>query len=349
MRPVSHREGTTGAGLHDAVVRGTLRRRVGRSRSVPFAPTALDDELLAAVDEAVARRRPLGVVLPFPGTPAPILLGTATLIGAIRRTVALDVEVAVVSPRLSARALYEELAFDDQRISEFIPRTTVGLDGIPRIVGRPSRDSGGRLHIANDLSRIRDSMDRLQGIVIDGLAATAGELGRLLASRPGVSVVYLTTDPFDPGLGRIRAVGGLVWGWDAESLAGLSGPAGRPRAVDAGPLLVRSEVLAVVAAAEVMVWEPDPGRDHGFDDAMHLLWEALWQLSRAYGTSPEEYGAADAMRWAWGVHNLLALLPIRPGDYDCWVGGNPYAIRLGQAPQTARAYARYVNGSLRDA
>ncbi|SRR6266568_8097346 len=199
----------SGAGLREAVIRGTLRRRRGRGRSAPFAPTALDDELLAAVDEAVARRRPLGVVLPFPGTPAPILLGTATLIGAIRRTAVLDVEVAVVSPRLSARELYEELTFDDQRISEFIPRTTVGLDGIPRIIGRPSRDSGGRLHIANDLSRIRDSMDRLQGIVVDGQAATASELGRLLASRPGVSVVYLTADPFDPGLDRIRAAGGL--------------------------------------------------------------------------------------------------------------------------------------------
>jgi hypothetical protein len=339
----------SGAGLREAVIRGTLRRRLGHGRSAPFAPTALDDELLAAADEAVARRRPLGVVLPFPGTPAPIVLGTAALIGAIRRTESLDVEVAVVSSRLSARELYEELAFDDQRISEFIPRTTIGLDGIPRVVGRPSRDTGGRLHIANDLSRIRNCLDRLHGIVVDGQAAPAAELDRLLAKSPDLSVLYLTTDLFDPGLDRIRAAGGLVWGWDAESLADLTGPAARPRAVDAGPLLVPSEVLSAVATAEVVIWEPDPGRDHGFDDAMRLLWEALWRLSRAYGTSPGEYGAADAMRWAWGVYNVLALLPIRPGDYDYWVGGNPYAIRLGQAPQTARAYARHVEGALRDA
>jgi hypothetical protein len=338
-----------GAGLREAVLRGTLRRRLGRGRSAPFAPTALDDELLAVADEAVARRRPLGVVLPFPGTPAPILLGTATLVGAIRRTGALDVEVAVVSPRLSARELYEELTFDDQRISDFIPRTTVGPDGIARVVGRPGRDTGGRLHIANDLSRVRGTMDRLQGIVVDGQAATASELDRLLAHGTGVPVVYLTADPFDPGLERIRAVGGLVWGWDAQSLGELSGPAARPRAIDAGPLLAPSRVLAGAAAAEVVIWEPAPGRDHGFDDALRLLWDALWQLSRSYGASPGEYGAADAMRWAWGVYNLLALLPIRPGDYDRWVGANPYALRLGQSPVTARAYAWYVTGPVRDA
>lgn len=337
------------AGLREAVIRGTLKRRLGHGRSAPFAPTALDDELLAAADEAVARRRPLGVVLPFPGTPAPIVLGTAALIGAIRRTELLDVEVAVVSSRLSARELYEELAFDDQRISEFIPRTTIGLDGVPHVIGRPSHDTGGRLHIANDLTRMRNSLDRLHGIVVDGQTAPAAELSRLLANHSDLSVIYLTTDPFDPGLDRIRSADGLIWGWDAESLADLAGPAVRLRAIDAGPLLVSSEVLSAVATAEVVVWEPDPGRDHGFDDAMRLLWEALWQLSRACGTSPEEYGAADAMRWAWGVYNVLALLPIRPGDYDYWVGGNPYAIRLGQAPQIARAYARHVDGALRDA
>jgi hypothetical protein len=289
------------------------------------------------------------VVLPFPGTPAPILLGTATLVGAIRRAGGLNVEVAVVSPRLSARELYEELTFDDQRISDFIPRTTVGSDGVARVVGRPGRDTGGRLHIANDLSRVWDTMDRLQGIVVDGQAATASELGRLLAHGPAVPVVYLTANPFDPGLERVRAVGGLVWGWDAQSVGELSGPAARPRAIDAGPLLEPSQVLAQAAAAEVVIWEPDPGRDHGFDDALRLLWDSLWQLSRSYGSSPGEYGAADAMRWAWGVYNLLALLPVQPGDYDHWAGANPYALHLGPAPQTAQAYARYVSGSVRDA
>ena len=178
MGPVNLQGGVPGAGLRQAVIRGVLRRRVGSARSVPFAPTALDDELLAAVDEAVLRRCALGVVLPVPGTPAAILLGTATLVGAIRRTGSLDVEVAVVSPRLSARTLYEDLTLDDQRISEFIPRTSLGRDGLPRIGGRISRDTGGRLHIANDLSRVRGSLDRLQGIVIDAQAATPSELGR---------------------------------------------------------------------------------------------------------------------------------------------------------------------------
>jgi hypothetical protein len=338
-----------GVGLREAVLRGTLRRRIGHGRSAPFAPTALDDELLAVADEAVARRRPLGVVLPFPGTPAPILLGTATLVGAIRRTAALDAEVAVVSPRLSARELYDELTFNDQRISDFIPRTTIGLDGIPRVVGRPSRDTGGRLHIANDLSRVWDTMDRLRGIVVDGQAATVSDLDRLLAHGTGVPVVYLTANPFDPALERIRNVDGVVWGWDVQSLGELSGPAAQPRAIDAGPLLAPSQVLAQAATAEVVIWEPDPGRDHGFDDALRLLWDSLLQLSRSYGSSSGEYGAADAMRWAWGVYNLLALLPLRPGDYDRWVGANPYALRLGQSPQTARAYARYVSDSVRDA
>jgi hypothetical protein len=349
MGPVSRQGGVPGAGLRQAVIRGALRRRIGPARSVPFAPTALDDELLAAVDEAVVRRCALGVVLPVHGTPAAILLGTATLVGAIRRTGSLDVEVAVVSPRLSARTLYEDLTLDGQRISEFIPRTSLGRDGLPRIAGRTSRATGGRLHIANDLSRVRGSLDRLQGIVIDALAATPSELGRLLTGRPGVPIVYLTADPFDPGLGRIRAVGGLVWGWDAQSLAALTGPACPERVTDAGPLLARSDVLAVIAAAPVTIWEPDPGRGGGLDDAMRVLWQSLWQLSRAYATAREEYGASDAMRWAWGVYGILALLPVRPTDYDWWVGGNPYAIRLGQAPQTARAYAANVTGVVRDA
>ena len=104
-----------------------------------------------------------------------------------------------------------------------------------------------------------------------------------------------------------------MWGWDAESLAGLTGPACPARVTDAGPLLARSEVLTVIAAAPVTIWEPDPGHGGGLDDAMRALWQSLWQLSRAYATAGEEYGASDAMRWAWGVYGILALLPVRPG------------------------------------
>jgi hypothetical protein len=339
-----------GSGLVSAVLTGSLRRRADGGRILPFAPSAFDVEILAAVEAAVARDIPFGVVLPLPGTTAAVLIGAAALVGAVVRTRDLSVRVAVVSSTLTSRTLYDELYFQDQRLSDFIPRGTVDLEGVGRVVGRPTRDAGGRLYLVNHLSRLECWTERLDGLVVDASAATPDALDRIVkTTKQRGPVTYLTADPLDPALDRIRGVGGLIWGWDSSCVAELAVSANRTRGTDAGPLVAGLDVLAAAGASRVTVLTHDSGDRSALDDALAALWRALGHLSAAYrATRRSAFGAAQATQWVWGVYNTLTSLPVSPDRYDAHVGASPYAVRVGEAVSTARAYARNVGGEAGD-
>ena len=332
-------------GLTDAVRRGVLRNRGDHGRALPYAPTRFDTELLGAVDAAVASRTPIAVALPFAGTAAPILLGAAAVAGAILRTNSLRVEIGVVSSRLTSRVLYDHLCFNDQRISDFIPRTWTDPNGRAHVVGRPNHDSGGRLHLVNTVERLGSLRHALDGVVVDSSAVTPEDVGRLTADLGGrVPMVYLTADPQDPGVRAIRRAGGVVWGWDRASLEELAVPDTPPRSADAGYLLVDPAMLTAAARGVAEVWTPE-GSDDGTADALAgQLRDDLIALTRAAGPGPDRYG----LRWAWAVSNLLSQLPITPQVYDEHLGSNPFAIRLTRAPSVARDYARNAVGPFRD-
>ncbi|MGY1868215.1 MULTISPECIES: DISARM anti-phage system protein DrmE domain-containing protein [Nocardia] len=303
-------------------------------------------ELLAAVEGAVLQGIPLAVVLPLPGTAAPLLLGAASLVGAVLRTRSLAVEVAVASTNLTSRTLYDRLYFENQRLADFIPRGSVDFDGAARLVGKPARDGGGRLYLINQLSRLDSWGGRLAALVIDASAATPAAVARTLR-RPDLSaaIVYLTADPFDPALAVVRNAGGLIWGWDAPAIADLAGSAIGEGNLCVRPLVAEVELLASAGTSDVVVWGLDDGERSDLDDALAALWRALGQLSGAYRMiAGSVYGASEATRWVWSVHNSLTSLPVSPRRYDAQLGSSPYAVRLGESVSTARAFARNVGG-----
>lgn len=335
-----------GGGMTAGVLAGVLRYRDDGGRPLPFEPTAFDVELLAVVEASVLQDIPLAVVLPLPGTAAPLLLGAASLVGAVLRTRSLSVEVAVASTNLASRTLYDRLYFKDQRLADFIPRGWVDLEGTTRLVGKPANAGGGRLHLVNQLSRLDSWGSRLAALVIDAGAATFPALERTLC-RPNspAAVVYLTADPFDPALDLVRSVGGLIWGWDAPAVARLAAPVRGQGNHCVRPLVAESELLASAGASSVIVWGLDDGERSSLDDALATLWRALGQLSGAYRMiAGSVYGASEATRWVWSVYNLLTSLPVSPSRYDAHLGASPFAVRLSESVSTARAFARNVGG-----
>jgi hypothetical protein len=179
------------------------------------------------VEAAIAAQIPIALVLPLPGTTAPLLLGAAALIGAVLRGRSLDAQVAVVSSHLTSRTLYDQLCFQNQSLSDFIPRTSIGFDGTVRTIGRPRSDAGGRLHLVNSLSRLSGLSGRLSGIVVDAGATNQDDLRSVLDLRDASpSLIYLTDDPYDPGLTSVREAGGAIWGWDDLSLDSSPTPVG---------------------------------------------------------------------------------------------------------------------------
>lgn len=335
-----------GGGMTAGVLDGVLRYRGDGGRPLPFQPTSFDVELLAAVEGAVVRGIPLAVVLPLPGTAAPLLLGAASLVGAVLRTRSLAVEVAVASTNLTSRTLYDRLYFENQRLADFIPRGTVDLDGAARLVGKPAHDGGGRLYLANQLSRLDAWGGRLAALVIDTSAATSTAIARTLRrSDLSAAVVYLTADPFDPALEIVRNAGGLIWGWDAPAIADLAAPALGEGNLCVRPLVAEVELLASAGASDVVIWGLDDGERSSLDDALAALWRALGQLSGAYRLiAGSVYGASEATRWVWSVYNSLTSLPVSPRRYDAQLSISPYAVRLGESVSTARAFARNVGG-----
>lgn len=350
MLDMPNRDTGGGTGLAAAVLRGDLRRRVG-GRVLPFAPTAFDAELLGAAEAAAASGMPLAMVLPLPGTATPILLGAAALIAAVVRTRQLSPQVAVVSSHLAARTLYDELFFRDQRLADFIPRCAIGPEGDARVIGRPTRDAGGRLYLVNSLSRLDRVSRRLDGIVVEAGAVTGDSLPRVLVrSERSVPLIYLTADPADPNLEHVKDAGGLVWGWDANSVEGLAATQRSRCGADAGPLAASGELLYEAGTSTTVINSPGGETPGAIDEAMALLWRALGKLSSARVGEPVfRNSAVDAIRWVWGIYNTLAMLPVAPARYDDYVGYSPYALRVGTAAVTARAFARNVHGQGGDA
>lgn len=334
------------AGLVAALTRGVLKRRVG-GRIVSFAPTAFDVELLSAVEAAVAADVPIAVVLPLPGTTAPLLLGAATLVRAILRDRSLGHQVAVVSPHLASRTLYDQLFFKDQRLADYIPRTSVSVDGLVRVVGTPRHDSGGRLHLASGLARLSSWSDQLSGLVIDGAAAGMDDLQRKLAQVSEASpLVYLTADPGDLALSLVREAGGVVWGWDGPSLAaGLARPAVAGD-LNAGSVIASVPVLAAAARSESIILSPRAGESSSLDIALGELWQRLARLS-SVPIAPHARAHHHGLRWAWGVFNTISMLPTSPVSYDRHAGRGPYSTRLCEVVPIARSLARSSASEMR--
>ena len=322
---------------------GQLVRQFG-ARPQRLAPTGLDVELLDASDRAIATRTPLAVVLPILGSAAPVALGAQAVLRATLNRGQMDVRVGVASAALADRALYDQLALRGQRLATLVPRARLSPGGGIDLVGDSSPSASGRLYLTSDAARLLPLLASLEVVIVDSGATDQEQLGPLLDNaRRRAPVVYLTADPFDPALAAVRGAGGLVWSWDSFALGRLS----RSRAVGTGgkrlpPLLAAPTMLEAAGASSVAVHVPTAGSE--LDEALATLWSALGALARAAGTDEI---ALRGVRWAWGVFNALAMLPVSPSRYDRHVGANPYILSIDSSPDIARQYAAHARAPMR--
>lgn len=268
-----------GGGLAALVLDGTLRCHVVGDKVRRFSPSALDVEVLDVVDAAAASGTPLGLVFPLAGTAAPILVGAASVMNAVRRTGDLHVQGALVGRNLQSRALYDRLHFYDQRLADFLPRTVVDPDGEVRTVGRARHDGGGRLHVISRLERLHSISDPLSSLVIEGSAASTESVREVLADprRPD-SIVYITSNPYDPALAAIEGAGGTLWGWSANRVADLAvvdSDSSPPSRVTAGALVADPALLSSAGRCAIEVVACVDEASARLDAAMGNTWRRL--------------------------------------------------------------------------
>lgn len=334
---------------------GILGRMSGM-RNLPFSLSALDVELLDAVEKALVARIPAAVVLPIPEAPVPLVLAVEALLAAIRNRGRMDARVGVASPRLSERQLYDQLAFRGQLLANQLPRVRITADGKAAVVGSPTSDMGGRLFLTSHAQHLVELAPTLEAVVVDEESVNAALLGELLTHRAQVPVLYTTSNPTDLLLDTVRSGGGVVWGYDPLSMLALAKDAPRPTGSvssrsTGGPLLVSGARLASAGASQVFVHIPPGGQVGDLDTALTRLWSAMAALSRMYqpAAAVGDRGAVYGLRWAWGVYTTLAALPVTPDRYDRHAGSSPYIVTLASAPTIARQFARNATGACRDA
>ncbi|MDQ1304699.1 MAG: hypothetical protein QG671_526 [Actinomycetota bacterium] len=317
---------------------GLLTRGRDGGQPLPFAPTELDVELLRVADAAMAARIPLAVVVPAVVTAAPVVLAASAVVTAALHRGRLNPHIGVASVRLADRDLYDELAFGEQRLVDFVPRAAMTEAGYPQVIGRPKLDAGGRVYLTGRIARLLPLLERLEGVIIAAGAATADELTAVLQQiGRRVPVIYLTGDPYDTALDAVRGAGGVVWAWDAACLPMLTGPAAVPRRADAGAMLANVQQLQATGSAVVDIVVPRS--DGALDSAVDELWKAAGQLVSSADVEPV------GLRWAWTAFHAAASTPVRPDVYDRFAGTNPYRVRLGALVETARGYAEHTISS----
>ncbi|MEU2179026.1 hypothetical protein ABZ552_32865 [Nocardia sp. NPDC019219] len=339
-----------GGGLAGLVLDGTLRRHVLGDKVRRFSPSALDVEVLDVVDAAAASGIPLGLVFPLAGTAAPILVGAASLMNAVRRTGDLRVQGALVGRNLQSRALYDRLYFNDQRLADFLPRTVVDPDEEVRTIGQARHDRGGRLHIVSRLERLHSISEPLSSLVIEGSAASMESVRDVLADprRPD-SIVYVTSNPYDTALPAIERAGGTLWAWSASRVADLAvtgSDSSLSSRVTAGALVADPALLSSAGRCAIEVVTCGDDVSARLDSALEDTWRSLGLLVKVMPDLRVGNHPPEALWWAWGAFNTLAMLPVPPRNYDLWAGGSPYMTRLGDVPRIALEFARNAGGEL---
>jgi hypothetical protein len=322
-------------GLSGVVTRGELRH-AAPGGPASYSPTALDLELLAAVDAAASRNLPLVVVLPLLGARLPVVLGAAALISAITRRGRLDAHVAVVSSMLAHRSLYDDLYLRDSRLSDFVPRARISATGTLCPVGSSLRKAKGAMTLVSDPRRLITLLK--VGVPLDGLvsdsAIPATELRTLLDFDINGPTIYLAHGPTDPGIAEVRSHGGLVWAFDAAAISALASTS----ASDGESLVAPRGLLAAAASAQVTV--RGPGGPAPLDEALAAAWRALAAAGRVCSGA-----LLQALHWAFGVFAVAAANPVKPTDYDRFAAANPYALRLTESAGYAREIAHATSGA----
>jgi hypothetical protein len=312
----------------------------GAVRSLRVLPSGLDVELCYAVDTAASRHRPLVAVLPLPLPAAPMAMAAAATISAIAAAERVRARTAVVSPRLAARQMYDELLVDREQLSTLVPRAMAGEDGGENTVVT-----------AHDCAQLLslESLDALTGLVLDLSAVGPGDLDRVLrhlrhrSARRPLLLLAITASPLDSAVGVIRQANGLVYAVDQAALADQASVTLEPGPGDGLPLVCSAGDL--MRAADASLELHDCG-DVALDSAISSLWTATANLSKKTGGAGNAVQAAN-LRWAWAVTSSFTQLATSAARADYHADRRPWAPpSLLEAPQRARDLAVRENEAL---
>jgi hypothetical protein len=312
----------------------------GAVRSLRVLPSGLDVELCYAVDTAASRHCPLVAVLPLPLPAAPMAMAAAATISAIATAGRVQARTAVVSLRLAARQMYDDLLVDREQLSVLVPRTMAGEGG-----------GGNTVVAAHDCAELLslESLDALTGLVLDLSAVGPGDLDRVLghlrhrSARRPLLLLAITASPLDPAVSMIRQANGLVYAVDQAALAGQASITPEPGPGDGLPLVCSAGDLMRAAGASLELH--DCG-DVALDSAVSSLWTATANLSKKTGAAGNAVQAGN-LRWAWAVTSSFTQLATSAARADYHADRRPWAPpSLLEAPQRARDLAVRENEAL---
>lgn len=325
-------------GLHAALLRDAVSLGGSGLRA-----SSVDLEVVRAVELMMAQRRPVALVVPQAGAVLVTLAAAHALaaLAAGRR----GGRLAAVTTRLAGRERYDRLRVEGADLRTLLPRCTglrrhIGVAaGSPNPGGGtaalleqagPGCGHGSCLSVLPDAAGLDGAaLTRLRGVLADLDATDLVDLQRLLNEAAGrghfdpLSVVCVTSNPFEPALRQVRAARGQILCLDQPGLAALTGdradvsaarPTGgaeRATAPSSPSLLWPRSTLQALADGRLHVTEV---ADLALDRPLAGAYAALTALSRAPATARRE--AEADLPWAWTLLAALGSLPVSVGRHD---------------------------------
>lgn len=313
-------------GLADVVTEGNLRRDID-GELYDFRPSGFDIEVLKLANDAINERVPLGLLLPVGGLRVAPVLAASILVQQFMESRRLTAKVAVVSKQLTLRSFYNSFYITDQRLADFFPLEIILPNGKLSRLAKPF--SKGRFRFALNIARLESLGDQYEGIIIEAGTGTPEEVDRIISSAGdnNISLIYLTTDPFDPILERIVDKG-IVCAWAPEEIAEL---VKNKDSTDA----ICADVDVLYHAAETRFKVIGSDKHEDLDNVLSRLWSDLQALQKK-----SEHLLPIGLRWGWAVFAGLSRLPIPVHYFDRQACSAWRTTTLGDAPVQASEFAQ---------
>lgn len=288
---------------------GRLVRRIAGS-ALHVSLTRVDEEALALLDAALAKRKSIVFLYPAPAGDVSVLLAAQVLLQRFQRG-APSPSVGIVTADTvgAARAwesLYISTSGDRAPLTEVFPCWRATPEGRSPFGHRSFRGVLVGTHCVDW---------RVDLVIVDGLAGSTPDDIVL----PTVRVI---ADPLDPAIADAAKRGELVWAWTRHDIATSVGGTGSGSITV--PFSVARDRLQTIAQGVDMtiqiVGSAEAAR------LAHRIRDDLRSLAEVIGAAHSP-STLRGMRIAWSHLATLTSLPCRPSDFDRFAGLPPFAAR----------------------